>query len=127
VRWSETENIKWKTELPGQAWSSPVVSGNEIWMTNATDEGHSLRVICVALDSGKIIHDTEVFHVEKQPFKHALNSYASPSPIIDKGHLMCFSAFTAACINTRRRKNLENTDLKRPEPAGGTRTLKTNS
>src|SRR5947208_2649495 len=59
VTWKEkddskpAENIKWKTELPGQGWSSPVVAGNQIWMTTATDEGKSLRALCVALDSGK--------------------------------------------------------------------------
>src|ERR1043165_542950 len=114
ITWSETENGKWKTELPGTAWSSPVVSANEIWMTNATEEGHSLRVMCVTLDEGKIIHDVEVFHVEKQPFKHVLNSYASPPPVSDKGRLyVFFGTHGAACINTANAQKIwENTDLK---------------
>jgi hypothetical protein len=35
VTWSETENIAWKTPLPGRGWSSPVIDGKQIWMTTA--------------------------------------------------------------------------------------------
>ncbi|HLX61062.1 MAG TPA: PQQ-binding-like beta-propeller repeat protein [Planctomycetota bacterium] len=114
VTWSEKENIKWKTELPGTAWSSPVVSGNEIWMTNSTDDGKVLSVICVTLDTGKKIHDEEVFYVEKQEFKHTLNSYASPSPIIDNGRLyVFFGTHGAACFDTKTAKKVwENAELK---------------
>ena len=36
-RWSETENIAWKCPLPGKGWSSPVIAGNEIWLTTGID------------------------------------------------------------------------------------------
>ncbi len=114
VTWSETENIKWKTPLPGEAWSSPVVSGNEIWMTNSTDEGKSLRAFSVALDTGKIIFDVEVFHVDKPEFKHKLNSFASPTPILEKGRLyVFFGTYGMACLSTHDGKKIwENTDIK---------------
>ena len=35
--WSETENVAWKTELPGAGHSSPVIVGDEIWLTTAID------------------------------------------------------------------------------------------
>ena len=35
--WSETENVAWKTPLPGRAWSSPVIWGKQIWVTNSPD------------------------------------------------------------------------------------------
>src|SRR5262245_4555446 len=37
VTWSEKENVAWRTELPGKGWSSPVIDGNEIWMTTALE------------------------------------------------------------------------------------------
>ncbi len=37
VTWSETENIAWKTPLPGRGWSSPVIDGKQIWMTTAIE------------------------------------------------------------------------------------------
>ena len=52
LTWSETENIKWKRAIPGEGWSSPVVSGNQIWLTTATGEGKSRRAVCVDLTSG---------------------------------------------------------------------------
>ena len=41
--WSETENIRWKVEVPGLGWSSPVVYGKQIWLTTAVDAEGSLR------------------------------------------------------------------------------------
>ena len=35
VTWSETENVVWKTATPGEGHSSPVISGNQIWLTTA--------------------------------------------------------------------------------------------
>ena len=32
-KWSETENILWKTDIPGLGWSSPVVWNNHIFVT----------------------------------------------------------------------------------------------
>ena len=33
VRWSATENVQWKTDLPGRGWSSPVVWGNRVFLS----------------------------------------------------------------------------------------------
>ena len=35
LTWSETEHIKWKTEIPGAGHSSPVISGEQLWITTA--------------------------------------------------------------------------------------------
>ena len=39
LKWSETENVKWKTAIHGRGWSSPVIWGNQIWLTTATEDG----------------------------------------------------------------------------------------
>ena len=44
LKWSVTENVAWKTELPGESWSSPVVWGERVFVTTATDGGESCRV-----------------------------------------------------------------------------------
>jgi outer membrane protein assembly factor BamB len=41
VTWSESENIKWKVEVPGQGQSSPVVWGNRIFFQTAIDTGQA--------------------------------------------------------------------------------------
>ncbi len=40
-RWSKTENVEWRQEIPGRGWSSPIVSGGKIYLTSATTEGKS--------------------------------------------------------------------------------------
>ncbi|MGC4003110.1 MAG: hypothetical protein QM811_08225 [Pirellulales bacterium] len=42
TKWSETENIAWKTPLDGKAWASPVVWGKQIWLANAPADGKSM-------------------------------------------------------------------------------------
>ena len=63
IHWSETENITWKTPLPGKGWSSPVILNGQIWMTAAMEEGHSMHALCVDAETGTLIHDVEVFKV----------------------------------------------------------------
>jgi len=101
VTWSESENIAWKTPLPGRGWSSPVVWDGQIWMTSAIDEGHSLHALCVDLASGRLLHDVEVFQVEKPPHLNTKNSYASPTPVIEPGHVYVhFGTMGTACLAT---------------------------
>jgi outer membrane protein assembly factor BamB len=101
LRWSETENVKWKTAIPGQGWSSPVILGNQIWMTTALDNGKSLRAVCVDCETGKILRNVEVFAVAAPEFKHKMNSYASPTPVIEPGRVYVhFGTYGTACLST---------------------------
>ena len=40
LRWSETENVVWKTPIHDHGWSSPVVWDDQVWLTTATTDGH---------------------------------------------------------------------------------------
>ena len=40
-RWSKTENVEWSQEIPGRGWSSPIVTGNRVYVTSVTTEGKS--------------------------------------------------------------------------------------
>jgi len=112
-RWSETENVKWKIAIPGEGWSSPVILGNQIWMTTALDDGKSLRAICVDRTSGKILRDVEVFSVKKPGYKNLLNSYASPTPVIEgERAYVHFGTEGTACLSAKTGKILwRNRDL----------------
>ncbi len=101
LAWSETEHVTWKTEIPGQGWSSPVVLGNQVWMTTATEEGRSLRAVCVDRESGRLTHDVEAFHPAEPIEKHATNSYASPTPILEGNRVYVhFGTLGTACLDT---------------------------
>ena len=57
LRWSDTENVKWKTAIHGRGLSSPVVWGNQVWMTTATEDGKEQYAVCLDRDTGKVLHD----------------------------------------------------------------------
>src|SRR5262245_6060162 len=55
LNWSETKNVRWKVPIPGSGWSSPVIQGDRIWVTTATEDGKSLRAISVNRNTGAIL------------------------------------------------------------------------
>lgn len=101
VRWSESENIRWKTPIHGKGWSSPVLFGSQIWMTTATEDGKQLFAVCVDAETGKIIHDVKVFDIEKPFFCHPFNSYASPTPAVEAGRVYVhYGSAGTACLDS---------------------------
>lgn len=82
LRWSSTSNITWKTPIPGESWSSPIVWGDRIFVTTATEQGASCRVLCLNCADGKLLWDKEVFK-QVPGHKGARNSFATPTPCTD--------------------------------------------
>ncbi len=102
VSFSETENVVWKTPMVGKAWSSPVVWGDQIWVTNAFEDGHKLWAICLDAESGKKIKELLLFDIAKPQFCIEYNSYASPTPAIEMGRIyISFGAHGTACVDTK--------------------------
>jgi outer membrane protein assembly factor BamB len=61
-----------------------------------------LHAICIDRRSGKLIHDIEILRKKDPQWAHKLNSYASPTPVIENGKLFChFGAYGTACVDTR--------------------------
>jgi outer membrane protein assembly factor BamB len=107
LRWSETNHVKWKTPIHGRAWSSPVIWGQQIWLTTATEDGKELFALGVDRESGKILRDLKLFEVEKPQFAHKFNSYASPTPAIEEGRVyVTFGSPGTACLDTKTGKVL---------------------
>ena len=126
IRWTEDQNIAWKTSLaPGKGHSSPVVQNGKIWLTSAvetpaTEEEKAARVkeskfpgaaslhylskvaffaIQLDLSSGDILKEVKVFEQRNPQAIHRLNSYASPSPLLSEGRLFVhFGTFGTACL-----------------------------
>jgi len=102
LEFGEGKNVTWKTPIPGLGWSSPVILGDQIWMTTALDAGHSMRAVCIDRTSGKLRFDVEVFHIDKPESINAKNSYASPTPVIEPGRLYVhFGTYGTACLSTK--------------------------
>ena len=114
LEWSESKNVKWKTAILHRGWSSPVVWGDQIWMTTARDDGKELFAVCVDQQGGAIVRNVKVFDVEEPEPINKVNSYASPSPVIEEGRVYVhFGTFGTACLDTGTGKILwERRDLK---------------
>jgi outer membrane protein assembly factor BamB len=82
IHWSATENIAWKTPIPGESWSSPIVWENHVFVTTATDGGTSCRVLALDRETGNILWNHEVFKQESG-HKQSRNTYATPTPCTD--------------------------------------------
>ncbi len=104
-RWSTTENVAWKAEIPGRGWSSPIVWGDRVFVTTAVNSGvaeppkkglylggerpepprveHEWKVICLDLASGKVRWDHVVHRGPPPGPSHLKNSYASETPVTD--------------------------------------------
>jgi outer membrane protein assembly factor BamB len=101
TRWSDADRVKWKSAIPGEGHSSPAVVGGRAWVTTATDGGRSLRAVGVDVETGKVLHDVEVFRAAKPEAKHETNSFASPSPVAsaDGRVYVSFGTHGVACLD----------------------------
>lgn len=108
LRWSDTENVRWKVDVAGEGWSSPIVVGGSVYMTTAvptTDDprsrARSLRLVCLDAATGGEVFNVEVFrqdHATTQPIQ-SKNSHASPTPLCDGEHIYVhFGAKGTACL-----------------------------
>lgn len=87
LTWSETENVAWKTAVPGRGWSSPVIVGGLAWLTTAVSDRDSgttsLRLLAYGTSSGEATMDVEVLAISNTTLLNQKNSFASPTPVID--------------------------------------------
>jgi outer membrane protein assembly factor BamB len=102
--WSATENVVWKTDIPGVGWSSPVVWKDKIFVTSVITKGeieaprkglyfggerkpstdeHRWVVYCVDWKTGKTVWEREAHKGVPPGARHLKNSYASETPVTD--------------------------------------------
>ncbi len=101
TKWSETENVVWKTPVPGKAWSTPVVMGDQVWLSNATPDGKKMSAVCLDKASGRKLHDLLLFENEApEPLGNAVNCYGSCSPAIDSERVYIhFGSYGTAALD----------------------------
>ncbi len=105
LRWDREENAVWKAPVPGSGWSSPVVWGRRIFLTSVVAEGkgeeprkglylggerprppeavHRWIVLCVDLETGRILWERETHKGAPESPRHLKNTYASETPVTD--------------------------------------------
>jgi outer membrane protein assembly factor BamB len=116
LRWSDTENIKWKTAIPGRGFSSPVIWKDRIFLTTAVpvagegqkppsgdgpmarsfgSEGvqpdHRFEVMCLDKKSGKVLwQKTARTAAPHEGYHRKYGSFASNSPVTDGKIVVAF-------------------------------------
>ncbi len=107
LKWDTKTNVEWKTPLPGNGWSSPIVYKGNIYMTAAVplkdgERGpQSLRVLGVRKDSGELFLNKEIFKQGKSR-KHNKNSHASSTPIASDDQVFIhFGPHGTACLDLK--------------------------
>ena len=101
LRWSDTENIRWKATIPGRGFSSPVVWGDRLFLTTAVPSDaaaakarlveHRFIVQCLDRRSGKLLWERVVkTDVPHEPYHSTYGSFASNSPVTDGKHVYAF-------------------------------------
>ena len=103
LEWSETKNVVWKTPVTGKAWSTPVVMGDQVWVTNATEDGTKMFAVCLDQASGRKIHDLLVFeNPAPEALGNAVNCYGSCSPAIDAERVYVhFGSYGTAALDRK--------------------------
>ncbi|MEM8735990.1 MAG: PQQ-binding-like beta-propeller repeat protein [Planctomycetota bacterium] len=115
TKWSATENVTWRTELPGQGWSSPIVVEDRIYLTAAVPmepeagdnqatakQGYTLELFILSTETGELISRLELFQQPASaPRIHKKNSHASPTVLHENGRLYVhFGHQGTACLST---------------------------
>jgi outer membrane protein assembly factor BamB len=103
--WSATDNVAWKTDLPGRSWSSPIVWGERVFLTTVVNTGqseeprkglyfggerpepsqseHEWKVLCLDLATGKLEWEKTVHRGAPQTPIHLKSSYGVETPVTD--------------------------------------------
>ncbi|MEO8351236.1 MAG: PQQ-binding-like beta-propeller repeat protein [Chthoniobacteraceae bacterium] len=99
LKWSATDNVAWKAEIPGESWSSPIVWEGRVFVTTASEDGQSCRVLSLDSKSGRVLWNKEVF--QQVPLrKEGRNSYATPTPATDGERVYaCFGDGSFAALD----------------------------
>ncbi|MBN1816358.1 MAG: PQQ-binding-like beta-propeller repeat protein [Sedimentisphaerales bacterium] len=91
VQWSASENIAWKTPIPGQGYSSPIVWDDKVFLTTATQEGKSYCLICLDRKTGQVVWDKPIVQ-QRTDHKQPNNSWATSTPVTDGKTVYCVAA-----------------------------------
>jgi outer membrane protein assembly factor BamB len=89
--WSATENVCWKTPLPGSGISNPIVWNDRVICTSSDGaRQQDLHVVCLDRDTGKPIWHARLWGTAPTLHHETKSSMASPSPITDGQHIYAF-------------------------------------
>ena len=78
-KWSPTENVVWKVELPERGNSTPVVWGDKVLVTQAIEKEGKRLLLCFDKKTGKQLWEAGTIYKEPE-LTHGTNPYCAASP-----------------------------------------------
>jgi outer membrane protein assembly factor BamB len=82
MKWSTSENVRWRTELPERGNSSPIVWGDKVFVTQAVSDSKRRTVMCFDRTNGKLLWQSGPAYTENEPSQQA-NTYCAATPVTD--------------------------------------------
>ena len=96
VHFSKTDGVKWSAPLPGPGASTPIVSGNSVFLTSVDAKAQTLLALCLDRQTGKVKWQQSVgtgYQAAGEGNKIQMDdrsNYASPSPVTDGKRVIFF-------------------------------------
>lgn len=100
ITWSDTENLVWKTNMPGSGSSSPIALDGKLYVTCYSGYGLdqsgdslddlNLHLVCLDGASGVILWDSKIKPAQPESRKVRDHGYAAQTPATDGKHLYVF-------------------------------------
>ena len=112
VQWTG-KDYKWRVELPGSGYSSPVVWEDKVFVTSGLEEDGTQIVRCLKTSDGGLIWERRFSSITHP--KHRFNCYASATPAVDKDHLYFTWAtpkkYNVVALDTQQGRTVWERDL----------------
>jgi outer membrane protein assembly factor BamB len=103
LRWSRTENVRWRVALPERGNSTPIVWRDRIFLTQTIEKQNRRTLMCLDRASGKILWQTGLEYATADR-THATNPHCSSSPVMDGKRVYAWlgsAGFIACDLNGR--------------------------
>ncbi len=111
LKWGKDENVVWKVALPERGNSTPVVWGNQVFVTQAIEKEGKRLLLCFDRQTGKRLWDAGTLYKEPE-LTHGTNPYCAASPATD-GELVIayFASAGVFCYDMKGQEVWKRTDL----------------
>lgn len=127
-KFNKENTLRWRTEIEGKGWSSPVVSRGKIWLTTAVEHERqqtkvrnevkdvasklNLKALSIDFETGKVLRNIELGEFNDAEPIHSLNTYASPTPVLWGERVFChFGSYGTWCLDANSGDTLWHTRL----------------
>jgi outer membrane protein assembly factor BamB len=114
IRWSATENVKWKVPLSDRGNSTPVIWGHQVFVTQAIEKDHLRSLMCFSRADGRLLWQKSVTYTAKEE-SHKDNPPCSASPVVDGERVIVSHASAGIFCYDFNGKELWKRDLGKQE------------